>query len=100
MKGRTIGLLTGVLITFIVFSCIASELSWLNKENSPEPIREIVGLPSIAVGNLNPAARNPGIELFCTGLYDTPGGYCSYYSDGVPFIKFEMAGNVTVSDSK
>jgi hypothetical protein len=97
MKGRTIGLLTGILVLFVVFSCISSELAWLTKVNSSEPIREIVGLPSIAVGNLNPAVRNPGLEFLCTGLYDSPGGYCNYYTNGVPYIKFS---NITVSETK
>ncbi len=43
-----------------------------------------MGLSSVAVGNLNPSARNPGIELLCTGLYDVPGGYCNYFTLGVP----------------
>jgi hypothetical protein len=99
MKGRTIGLLIGVLVFFVFISCIASELDWLNKESTSDPIREIVGLPSIAVGNLNPAARNPGLEILCTGLYDSPGGYCSYYTNGVPFFNY-ASGNITVSEIK
>lgn len=96
MRGRIIALLIGILVFFISFSCITSELSWLDRERSPDPVRQIVGLPSIAVGNLSPAARNPGLEVLCTGLYDTPGGYCSYYTNGVPFINFTIAGNITV----
>ncbi|HSQ48679.1 MAG TPA: hypothetical protein VLL96_03235 [Candidatus Deferrimicrobiaceae bacterium] len=100
MKGKTIGLIIGVLLLFVVISCILSELDWLNKESTPDQIREIVGLPSIAVGNLNPAARNPGLEILCTGLFDSPGGYCSYYTNGVPFIQFAIGGNITVSEAK
>ena len=100
MKGKTIGLIIGVLLFFVVISCILSELNWLNKEITLDPILEIVGLPSIAVGNLNPAARNPGLEILCTGLFDSPGGYCSYYSNGVPFIQFTIGGNITVSEVK
>jgi hypothetical protein len=99
MKGKTLTFIVGSLMALIVFSCLASELSWSNKEAAPDPVREIVGLPSIAVGNLNPAARNPGLELLCTGFYDTPGGYCSYFANGVPFINFTAAGNITVSDT-
>jgi len=73
-----------------------NEMAWLDKETSPDPLREVLGLPSIAIGNLNPSARNPGLELFCTGLYDTPGGYCSYFTDGVPYISFKLGGNVTL----
>jgi hypothetical protein len=99
MRGRTVALFVGALMALIAISCVASEFSWSSREASPDPVREIVGLPSIAVGNLNPAARNPGLELFCTSFYDTPGGYCSYYTNGVPFINFTMSGNITVSDS-
>ena len=100
MKGKRIGLLIGVLLFFVIISCTLSELNWLNKEISSDPVREIVGLPSIAVGNLNPAARNPGLEILCTGLYDSPGGYCSYYTNGVPFIKYTIGGNISVSEIK
>lgn len=100
MKGRTIGFLIGALLFVVVFSCVLSELEWLNKESAPDPIREIVRLPSIAVGNLNPAARNPGLEILCTGLFDSPGGYCGYYTNGVPFIHYTIGGNISVSEVK
>ncbi len=100
MKNKTIGAFIGIMILFVAISCFTSELAWLNKENSTEPVREVVGLPSVAVGNLNPAARNPGLEFFCTGLLDSPGGYCSYYTNGVPFVNFEITGNITVSEVK
>jgi hypothetical protein len=99
MKGKTLGLLIVVLMALIAISCVGSEVSWSSKEAAPDPVREIVGLPSIAVGNLNPAARNPGLELVCTGFYDTPGGYCNYFANGVPYINFTLVGNITVSDS-
>ena len=51
-----------VLLVFVSVSCIASESSWSTKENSSDSMRQIIGLPSIAVGNLNPSARNPGLE--------------------------------------
>jgi hypothetical protein len=34
----------------------------------------------------------------CTGLYDVPGGYCSYFSLGVSFINFTMADNFTTGE--
>lgn len=100
MKGRIILLIVVVLVIFVSFSCLMSEISWMTKENSPESLRQLVGLPSVATGNLSPAARNPGLEMFCTGLYDVPGGYCSYFTPGVPFIDFRPIGNITVSDSE
>jgi len=54
-------------------------------------------LPSLSIGNLNPAARNPELEILCTGLYDVPGGYCNYFTLGVPFINYTMSWNITVS---
>lgn len=96
MKNRTILLVVALLLTAVFASCAASEMAWQSRENAPDPLRQTMGLPSIAVGNLSPAARNPGLELFCTGLYDTPGGYCSYFTAGVPFINFQSEGNVTL----
>ncbi len=88
--------LVAVLTTFVLLACVASEISWSTKESAPDVLRQTVGLPSVAVGNLNPSARNPGLELLCTGLYDVPGGYCSYFALGVPFINFTTAGNFTI----
>jgi len=96
MKNRTMLIIVVLLPILVLVSCVFNEMAWLDKEKSPDPLREVLGLPSIAVGNLNPAARNPGLELFCTGLSDTPGGYCNYFTDGVPFINFESSGNVTL----
>jgi len=96
LRARTILLAIAALVTFVSISCFASEVSWANRENAVDPIRELVGLPGIAIGNLSPSARNPGLEIFCTGLYDTPGGYCSYFTDGVPFTGFPSGGNITV----
>ena len=86
MKPRMFVLLVIILTTFVFLACTLSEISWSSKENNLDALRQIVGLPSVAVGNLNPSARNPGLELLCTGLYDVPGGYCSYFAWGVPFI--------------
>ncbi len=98
MKTKTIAILIGALILLISVSCVASELSWADRERSPDALRQAVGLPSNVVGNLNPAARNPGLELFCTSLYDVPGGYCNYFADGVPFINFTYNQNLTKSE--
>ena len=96
MKPTIIVALTAILLTFVFLSCAISEVSWSTKQNNSDLLRQIVGLPSVAIGNLNPSARNPGIELLCTGLYDVPGGYCNYFALGVPFINFPMASNFTV----
>jgi hypothetical protein len=100
MKGKIILAILVALLAFVLLSCLISQMSWTNKENTPDSLRQLVGLPTIAIGNLNPAVRNPGLELLCTGLYDAPGGYCSYFTDGVPFINFIAAHNFTVSDNK
>jgi hypothetical protein len=55
----------------------------------------MAGLPSLAIGNLNPAARNPGLEVLCTSLYDVPGGYCIYFTQGVPQLNLTLACNIT-----
>ena len=95
MKTQTVVYLAVILIAFVFISSALSEISWSMKENNPDPLRQIVGLPTVAIGNLNPSARNPGLELLCTGLYDVPGGYCNYFALGVPFINFTIAGNFT-----
>ena len=96
MKSRVLIYAIAILLMFVFVSCAASEISWSIKENDAASLRRIVGLPSVAVGNLSPSARNPGVEVLCTGLYDVPGGYCNYFSMGVPFISFPMATNFTV----
>ena len=96
MKPKILIYAVAILLTFVVVSCVLSELSWSMKENNSDSLRYAVGLPSVAVGNLSPSARNPGVEVLCTGLYDVPGGYCNYYSMGVPFVIFPMASNFTV----
>jgi hypothetical protein len=89
-----------VLFLAILVSCIYSELSWSIKSSQPDALRKLVGLPSIAVGNLNPAARNPGLELLCASFYDAPGGYCSYYTAGVSAVNLTLDCNVTVVGGK
>ena len=96
MKPKILIYVISILLTFVFVSCALSELSWSMKENNIDSLRYAVGLPSVAVGNLSPSARNPGVEVLCTGLYDVPGGYCNYYSMGVPFIDFPMASNFTI----
>ena len=96
MKSRIFLFLVVSLLAFVFLSCALSEISWLTKENSPNTLRQVVGLPSVAIGNLNPSARNPGVEILCTGLYDVPGGYCNYFALGVPFINFTAVGNFTI----
>jgi hypothetical protein len=98
MKSRTPLFIAIGLTVFVLLACAASEASWSIRESSPDVLRETVGLPSAAIGNLNPSARNPGLELLCTGLYDVPGGYCSYFSLGVSFINFTMADNFTTGE--
>jgi hypothetical protein len=96
MKSKVLIYAIAILLTFVTVSCVASEISWSMKESQSDSLRYVVGLPSVAVGNLSPSARNPGVEFLCTGLYDVPGGYCNYYSMGVPFVSFQMASNFTV----
>ncbi len=90
MKGNKILYVIAILLAIVLMSCIASQVSWSIKENSFDSFRETVGLSSLAVGNLNPSARNPGYELFCTGLNDVPGGYCNYFTLGVPSDNFSL----------
>ena len=100
MKTKAVLGITFLLLVFVSVSCIASEFFWLTKEVSSDSMRQIVGLPSIAVGNLNPSARNPGLEIFCTSILDSPGGYCYYWTSGVPYINSTTPGNITVSGNK
>ncbi len=100
MKGRTILGVVSCLFVFVSVSCVWSEISWSNKENSSDSIRQLVGLPSEAIGNLNPSARNPGLELFCPALNDVPGGFCYYFAPGVPAANLTIYTNITVSAQK
>jgi hypothetical protein len=99
MKSNILIFAIALLFLFISVSCVLSEVSWSTKENNPDSLRYVVGLPSAAVGNLSPSARNPGVEVLCTGLYDVPGGYCNYFSMGIPYIGFPMATNFTVTSN-
>jgi hypothetical protein len=84
-----------VLISLNLSVCLVSEWSWSIKVNGPDALRKLVGLPSVAVGDLNPAARNPGLEPLCASFYDVPGGYCSYFAQGVSVSNLTLACNVT-----
>jgi p-aminobenzoyl-glutamate transporter AbgT len=83
------------LIVVIVLSCAFSEVSWSIKSESPDALRKLVGLPSLAVGDLNPAARNPALEQLCTSFFDVPGGNCIYYTQGIEKTNLTLACNVT-----
>ncbi len=96
MKSRIMIILILLLLAFVFGSCVVSQISWSEKENAPDSLRQMVGLPSLAVGNLNPSARNPGVELLCPGLYDVPGGYCNYFTLGVPSTNFSVPTSFTV----
>jgi hypothetical protein len=96
MNSKTLLYTIAILLAFVLVSCVASEIFWSMKDNNPDSLRQVTGLPSLAVGNLNPSARNPGIEIMCTGMYDVPGGFCNYFSMGASFVKFPMATNFTV----
>jgi len=99
MKTNTILFAVVALVLLVSFCCIASEASWSNKKSNSDSLRQIVGLPSLAIGNLNPTARNPGIEPLCTSLYDSPGGYCRYFTLGLPYTNL-VDFNITVSESR
>jgi hypothetical protein len=100
MKTQTILAIVVVLMVFISFSCYASEASWSTKKGTSDPLRQTVGLSSVAVGNLNPSARNPGLEIYCTALYDTPGGYCYYFTPGLPYTNYTIKSDMTVGGNR
>ena len=83
--GKTLTLLAVVLTSVVLTSSIYSELEWNEKAQSDRTnnIRRIVGIPSIAIGTLSTAQRNPMVEMYCTSFYDAPGSYCAYYTTGV-----------------
>jgi hypothetical protein len=100
MKNKVILFATVGLLVFVMVSCLISELSWSVQVGKADSLREAVALPSVAIGNLNPSARNPGLEIFCTSLLDTPGGYCYYFTLGVPMVNFTIFANITKSEIK
>jgi hypothetical protein len=99
MKTRTLLLAMVGLLIFVFVSCTMSEISWAQPSSS-DSLRQLVGLPSFAVGNLNPSARNPGLEFFCTALYDTPGGYCYYFTSGVPSNNLTIYASISKDEVK
>jgi hypothetical protein len=100
MKNKTLLLATVGLLLFVLISCAISEISWSITINKTDSLRQLVGLPSVAVGNLNPSSRNPALEIMCTSLYDSPGGYCYYFTSGVPVSNITAITNVTVEVTK
>ena len=74
--------LVALILTIMVFAlCFINELSWavLGQSEARKTVREVIGLPSIALGTNYGATRNPLLEVYCTSLYDMPGGYCYIY---------------------
>jgi len=100
MKNKTLLLATVGLLSFVLISCLVSEISWSITNNKTDSLRKLVGLSSIAEGNLNPSSRNPGLEILCTSLYDSPGGYCYYFTNGIPISNITIISNVTVEKTK
>jgi hypothetical protein len=96
MKIKYLLLICIGLVAFVFSASAINQVSWANRENNIDTIRQSVGLPSIAIGNLNPSARNPGLEFFCTGLFDDPGGYCFYFTNGVPYVNSTSNQNVII----
>ncbi len=100
MKNRTILIATVGLLLFVTVSCVVSQVSWSVTVNKSDSLRQIIGLPSVAVGNLNPSSRNPALEIICTSLYDSPGGYCYYFTSGVPVSNVTVFANITTDGTK
>ena len=50
-----------LLFVAILGFYVRNESAWATRESEPQIIQQIVGLPSVAVGNLSPAARVPGL---------------------------------------
>ena len=71
-------LLTLILTVLVLLSCLFNELYWESSIQNPvkADVRKTIGLPSIAIGTNYGATRNPLLEVYCTALYDMPGGYC------------------------
>ncbi len=76
-KVLSLPIITLILMSFLIVAYVLNEQDWSKKRVSEEnEIRAIIGLPSIALGTKYGATRNPLLELYCTSLYDLPGGYC------------------------
>jgi hypothetical protein len=63
-------ILTAALVSVSVYS----ESQWSMRKYD-RALREVVALPSIAIGTNYEGTRNPLIEVFVRSLYDVPGGY-------------------------
>jgi hypothetical protein len=99
MKTRTLLLAMCGMLIFVFLSCAVSEIGW-SQESSSDSLQQILGLPSLAVGNLNPSARNPGFEALCVALSDSPGGYCYYFTSGIPPANLKIYTNITLGEIK
>ncbi|MGQ9759008.1 MAG: hypothetical protein ACUVQ5_00315 [Candidatus Methanomethylicaceae archaeon] len=58
----------------LMITCVSNQMLWQTREYHTE-LREIIGLPSIAIGTNYEGTRNPLLEVFVRPLYDVPGGY-------------------------
>ncbi|MDI9644408.1 MAG: hypothetical protein QFX35_04215 [Candidatus Verstraetearchaeota archaeon] len=67
-------LLTLLLTASVLAISIHSEAEWHGRDYD-RALRQVVALPSIAVGTNYEGTRNPLIEVFVRPLYDIPGGY-------------------------
>jgi len=68
-----------IMLVVVIFLAAVSEQSQTttrSTELARTGLRDLIGLPSIAIGTGYGATRNPLLEIYCTSLYDLPGGYC------------------------
>ncbi len=68
-----------LMFVLVLSMNLVSEQAWSDaarRVEEEQAIRRVVGLPSIAIGTYYGATRNPLLEVYCTSLYDVPGGYC------------------------
>jgi hypothetical protein len=81
------------LIMFVTTISIATldeqvHVSYRDNSQAKVDLRQVIGLPSIAIGTSQGATRNPLLEVYCTSLYDLPGGYC--YAIAATFVDTPM----------
>ncbi len=76
MRRATIVAVMAIALT-VAISAISfvDEAGWRDGGGSAMAIREVVGLPSIAIGTNYEGTRNPLLEMYVRPLYDIPGGY-------------------------
>jgi hypothetical protein len=73
-----------LILPIIVLSFFAvNNLAIERTDKQTDNLRKVLGFPSLAIGNLNPASRQPGLEIFCTSIYDVPGSDCHYFTYGI-----------------